>query len=45
LPNGGGYPIIGLYDLDPSKRGLVDNYSTFARNLGGDPKSVYAADC
>ena len=35
LPGGGGYPVCGLYDLKPSKFGLVQNRVTRARNFGG----------
>ena len=34
LPNGGGYPVCGLYDITSAARPRVQNYRTFARNFG-----------
>jgi hypothetical protein len=34
LPNGGGYVVTGLYNVNPSKTGQVDNYTTLARDFG-----------
>jgi hypothetical protein len=35
LPDGGGYPVCGLYDIKVASRSLVQNNTTFARNFGG----------
>jgi hypothetical protein len=35
LPNGGGYQVCGLYDLNPSFNGAVQSNTTFASNFGG----------
>jgi hypothetical protein len=34
LPNGGGYPVCGLYDVKGAARSLQQNNVTFARNFG-----------
>ena len=40
LPDGGGYVIDGLYNLTPTKVGLNDTLTTWARNYG-DQTSMY----
>jgi len=34
LPNGGGYVVSGLYDVNPARFGITDNITTFAKNYG-----------
>jgi hypothetical protein len=34
LPGGGGYVVEGLYDVNPDKFGLIDNYRTYAPVYG-----------
>jgi len=34
LPGGGGYVVDDLFNLNPNKVGLVDNYTTLASSLG-----------
>ena len=34
LPDGGGYPVCGLYDITATARGLLQENTTFASNFG-----------
>lgn len=40
LPNGGGYTVAGIYNVQPTKATLSDTLTTWARNFG-DQTSVY----
>ena len=44
LPNGGGYAIDGLYDIDPALFGRVDNLITDSRNFGDWSQSFDGID-
>ena len=44
LPGGGGNLICGLYDLNPSKLGLVDNLRTSADNFGTQKETFDGVD-
>jgi hypothetical protein len=44
LPNGGGYPICGLYDIKPSKVGLIDQVRTKSSNYGDQYKRWNGVD-
>ncbi|MEQ1758066.1 MAG: carboxypeptidase-like regulatory domain-containing protein [Vicinamibacterales bacterium] len=34
LPNGGGYTLTGVYNVNPDKFGLANNYNTLSDNFG-----------
>jgi hypothetical protein len=44
LPDGGGKQICGLYDLNPSKVGQVNNLITFASNYGKQTETNDSVD-
>jgi len=44
LPNGGGYTISGLYDIDPTLFGRVDNLITDSRDFGDWTQSFDGVD-
>jgi hypothetical protein len=44
LPRGGGQQICGLYDLNPSKVGLVDNVKTYSGKFGSQYKHWNGVD-
>jgi hypothetical protein len=44
LPGGGGFPICGLFDINPAKFGQVDNFRTFAENFGQQSETWHGLD-
>jgi hypothetical protein len=44
LPGGGAYLVSGLYDLNPDKAGLVDNYFTAVTPFGGQTEVWHGVD-
>jgi hypothetical protein len=44
LPNGGGYVIDGLYDLNPDKVGVMDKFYTFSDNYGKQVENWHGVD-
>jgi hypothetical protein len=44
LPGGGGNQICDLFDLNPDKRGLVHNYTTFSSEFGEQRETFNGVD-
>ena len=44
LPGGGGQPICGLYDINPTVFGKVNNFVTFASNYGAQSEIYNGVD-
>ncbi len=44
LPNGGGYTIAGLYDVNPSKFGLTNNFITDSSKYGNQYANYHGVD-
>jgi hypothetical protein len=44
LPGGGGYQVCGLYDVTPSKFGLVENVITMSKNFGEESEVYNGVD-
>ena len=44
LPGGGGYPVCGLYDVNPAQFGKVNNVIDFASKFGGISEAYNGLD-